>query len=82
MKQNMYIHVRVSTKGRSESIEKKKYTYYITVKEKPERGAANKRVREILAQTFHGNPKEFRLVKGGTSPSKTYLFTNHSHHEN
>lgn len=83
MQESTYIHVRVTTKGRSESVTKKNDTYHITVKEKPERGVANKRVRELLAQTLHSNPKEFRLVKGGTSPSKTYLFTNnHTNHEN
>jgi len=82
MQESTYIHVRVTTRGRTECIEKKNNTYYIIVKEKAERGAANKRVRELLAQTLHRTPKELRLVKGGTSPSKTYLFTNHTHHEN
>lgn len=75
MKENKYIHVRVTTKARTECILEKNGTFFIQVKEKAERGEANKRVRELLAQTQNCKPEELRLVKGGRSPSKTYLLS-------
>lgn len=73
-----YIHVRVTTKSRKESItpSDKKDTYLISVKEKAELGLANARVKELLVQALHCNPSHLRLVKGGTSPSKTFLLNN------
>ena len=75
MKENTYIHVRVTTKARTECILEKNGMYFIQVKEKAERGEANKRVRELLALAQNCKPEELRLVKGGRSPSKTYLLT-------
>lgn len=76
MEEKQYIHVRATTKARTECILEKNGTYHIQVKEKAERGEANKRIRELLAQTLHCTSKELHLVKGGRSPSKTYLFSN------
>jgi uncharacterized protein YggU (UPF0235/DUF167 family) len=70
-----YIRVRAKTKARAETILEERDTFYIAVKEKAERGEANARIRQVLAERLHCNPKQLRLVKGGTSPSKTYLLT-------
>lgn len=71
-----YIHVRVQTKSRTESIEYKNDKYFISVKEKAERGLANARVKTLLATQLQCNPKSLRLVKGSTTTSKTYLLGN------
>lgn len=76
MTQGAYIRVRAKTKAREETIVKKNDTYYVTVKEKPERGVANVRIRNILAETLNCDPKQLHLVKGGTTPSKTFLLIN------
>lgn len=76
----IYIHVRVKTNTRKETIEKKdaqpNSTYIISVKEKAEKGQANRRIKELLAQTIGCNLKNLRLIKGATTPSKTYLLIN------
>ena len=71
-----YIRVRVKTKAKHETIKKKKGVYYIEVKEKAERGEANKKIPEILAKEINCNPKRLRLVKGAKTTSKTYLLAN------
>lgn len=76
MTETAYIQVRVTTKARAESIEYKNKKYFVTVKEKAERGLANARVKQLLAQELQCNPQSLRLVKGGTTPSKTYLLSN------
>jgi len=67
-----YIHVRVVTDSKKEVVKEKNSTFYITVKEKPQRGLANKRVRELLAQNLGCTIQDLRLIKGSQSPSKTY----------
>jgi uncharacterized protein YggU (UPF0235/DUF167 family) len=76
MYEDTYIHVRVTTQAKKECVEKKKDTYFISVKEKPKEGKANKRIKELLAETLACNQKALLLVKGGTTPSKTFLFIN------
>lgn len=77
-----YIHARVTTRAKKESISQvKPGTYTIKVREKAERGQANKRVRELLAFTLTLSTKNIRLVKGATSPSKLFLVTNNTHYE-
>ena len=73
MKENKYIHVRVKTKAKTANVLTKKGKYYIEVKERAERGMANKKVKELLAQSIGCNTKELRLIKGAQTPSKTYL---------
>jgi uncharacterized protein YggU (UPF0235/DUF167 family) len=69
-----HIHVRVKANARKELIEEGgRGTVRISVKEKAERGAANARVRELLATHFGIEEKKFRLIKGAQSPSKVYL---------
>ncbi len=71
-----YIKVRVKAGARKERVvAKADDTYIIEVREKPERGEANKRVRELLAEALHAQEAHVRLVKGSTSPSKIYSCT-------
>lgn len=76
MKEEQYIRVRVTTGAKKQQIEKKKDIYHISVKEKPQNGNANSRVRQLLATELGCTQKQLRLVKGHTTPSKTYLLRN------
>ncbi len=76
MCKKQYIHVRAKTKAKRETIEMKKEKFFISVKEKAERGEANKKIKLLLARKMHCNLKRLRLVKGATSTSKTYLLVN------
>ncbi len=76
MENKKYIRVRAKTKTKHETIEKKKGVYYVQVKEKAERGEANKKIQEMLAREISCNPKMLRLVKGAKTTSKTYLLAN------
>ena len=76
-----YIRVRVQTGRRKESVTHEHDLWRIAVREKAERGAANVRVRELLAHALQVPPKALRLVAGATSPAKTYLLTNKQKHE-
>jgi len=67
-----YIHVRVLTRAKKEGITEKKGAFHVSVKEKAERGLANKRVKELLAQAIGCSIKSLRIIKGSQSPSKTY----------
>jgi len=71
-----YIHVRVQTKAKKERVEYKNKKYFIEVTEKPERGTANKRVKELVAKELHCTPACLRLIKGITTPSKIFLVIN------
>ena len=84
MKNNtpQYIRVKVKPNARKERILQVGDVYEISVREKAAQGAANKRVRELLAQTCNIPPKALRLVKGATSPGKLFLVVNHDEDEN
>jgi uncharacterized protein YggU (UPF0235/DUF167 family) len=79
MSEQKYIHVRVTTGSKKESVEKSKNKYFISVKEKAKRGEANKKVKELLAKQLNCTPKQLRLIKGATTPSKTYLSVNNKY---
>ena len=69
----MYIKVRVITASKYEEIEKVgDVVFKISVKEKPERNLANKRITEIIAGYFGIVPGKVRLVSGHHSPSKIF----------
>ena len=69
----LYIHVKVATKAKQEQITKTKDGHYqISVKVKPERGEANRRVRELLAAELELPEKRLRLIKGANNPSKLF----------
>ncbi len=76
MNETEYIRVRVTTNAKKETLHKNRDMFFITVKEKAKEGKANKRVRELLSQTLGCRPQQLRMVKGATTPSKTYLFIN------
>jgi len=67
----MYIKVHVGTNCKEEKFEQKESDFFIIhVKEKPERGLANRRVVEILRYHFGPKAKAIRIVSGYDSPSK------------
>ncbi|OGK63042.1 hypothetical protein A2334_00175 [Candidatus Roizmanbacteria bacterium RIFOXYB2_FULL_38_10] len=53
-------------------IKKSEDQFEIGVKEKPEQGAANQKVKMILSAYFHVSPQAIRLLKGGKKPSKIF----------
>jgi uncharacterized protein YggU (UPF0235/DUF167 family) len=68
----MLIKVRVKTGARKESVHGEGSYIAITVKEKPEQNAANKRVIALLALELGVPIKSIRFVKGHKSPSKLF----------
>lgn len=76
MDDKKYIHVRAKTKAKKEEVKLKKGKYFISVKEKAERGKANAKILQLLANKLQCNPKNLRMIKGGTKTSKTYLLVN------
>lgn len=75
-----YVKVRVRTGCRREQVEHMKDLWKIEVRERAERGEANRRVKELLALHLRVPDRALRLIKGATSPSKLYLLTNtHDH---
>jgi uncharacterized protein YggU (UPF0235/DUF167 family) len=72
-----YVRVRVTTEASQEEVrERSPGLWHIRIREKPKQGEANARVRIILARSLGIPTEALRLVKGSTSPSKTYLITN------
>ena len=68
----MYIKVRVLTAQRKEGVAEgeRPGELVVSVREKPERGAANRRVLALL-RAHLGNPEGgIKIVAGHTSPSK------------
>ncbi|HOI60196.1 MAG TPA: DUF167 domain-containing protein [Candidatus Pacearchaeota archaeon] len=69
----MLIKVKCYPLSKKELITKKdENSFEIYIKEKPERGEANKRVFNILAEYFNIKPNKIRLVKGAKSPNKIF----------
>ena len=80
---NIYIRVRAVTSAKKESVTEHKGVYTITVKEKAERGAANIRIKTLLADTLAQPAPALRLIKGAQTPSKLFqLVGNKKQHEN
>ncbi|MDO8593923.1 MAG: DUF167 family protein [bacterium] len=65
----MYIKVHVIPESREESLKEKGDLLYVSVREKAEGGAANRRVLELLREHFspRGN---IRIVSGHHAPHK------------
>jgi uncharacterized protein YggU (UPF0235/DUF167 family) len=67
----MFIKIRVKTGARRESValmgENK---FNISVKEKAERGQANERILQLVAQKLKVPKKNIRFISGHKSPSK------------
>ncbi|MGI6341273.1 MAG: DUF167 domain-containing protein [Minisyncoccales bacterium] len=69
----MLIKVKCHPLSKKELLNKKdENSFEIFLKEKPERGEANKRVFEILAEYFNIPVRKIRLVKGSKSPNKIF----------
>lgn len=68
----MYIKVRVAPDSRKESLECARAECFVRVKEPARGGAANKRVREMLAAHFGVSTGDVRLVSGHHSPGKIF----------
>ncbi len=69
----MLIKVKVFPNSKKEEIIKKSEDgFEIKVKEKPERGLANKRVIRILSSYFKTPESEIRLVKGFRERNKIF----------
>jgi uncharacterized protein YggU (UPF0235/DUF167 family) len=70
----MYIHVKVKTSARQESLKQKTEDHFeISVKEKAERNMANKRVLELIAEHFAIPVNKVRIVNGHKHPSKLLI---------
>lgn len=57
-------------------IKKAEDEFKVKVKEKPERGEANKAVNRVLASYFDLDKGNIRLVKGGKRKNKIFKITN------
>ena len=69
----MLIKVKVFAGSRKTGIEQKSdNSFEIRVKEKAERGQANRAVVEALAKHFKIPPSRARLIKGSRQPSKIF----------
>lgn len=69
----MLIKVKCHPSSKKELFEKKdENSFEIYIREKPERGEANKKVFEILAQYFNVKASKIRLIKGVKSPNKIF----------
>lgn len=67
----MYIKVKVKTESKNEKVVKKsKDTFEIYVREKAERGLANKKVIELLRDYLKVYNSDIRIVKGHRLQSK------------
>jgi len=69
----MYIRVHVFPEAKREAVHQiKQDTFEIHVKEKPERGLANKRVTTLLARACRVPSKHVRIISGHHSRTKIF----------
>jgi len=69
----MLIKVKVFPGSKKEEIIKKKEdSFEIKVKEKPEKGLANKRVIQVLASFFNIPESKVRLIRGARQRNKIF----------
>lgn len=69
----MLIKVKCYPLSKKELLNKKdENSFEVFLKEKPERGEANKKVFEILAKYFNMPIKKIRLVKGAKTRNKIF----------
>lgn len=65
----MYIHIKVKTKQKEEYIKEVKENHFeISLREKPEKNLANRRILEILKSHF--GTQKVKIINGHRSPSK------------
>lgn len=73
----MFIKVKVFPKEKKEEIIKKSIdSYFIKVKEKPEKGQVNNKIREILSTYFKITIDKVKLIKGGKTRNKIFAIIN------
>jgi uncharacterized protein YggU (UPF0235/DUF167 family) len=71
MSEPFYIKVKVKTKQKNESaIQTNDNTFEISLKEKPERGLANKRILEIINKHYKYPEGGVTIINGQQSPIK------------
>jgi uncharacterized protein YggU (UPF0235/DUF167 family) len=71
---DMYISARVATEAKKEKVEAlAKGRLKVSVKEPAERGLANKRVRQLVAEHLQVPLAKVRLLSGHQSPSKVFV---------
>ena len=69
----MYVRVHAVPGARKETVTKEADdVFYISVKEPAEQNRANKRIREILAETLGVSATHVRMLTGHHSRSKMY----------
>ncbi len=69
----MYIKVLVVPSAKEESLKQVSFdSFEISVREKPERNMANKRVLEVLKTRFAGKRTIVKIVSGHISRSKIF----------
>ncbi len=67
----MRIRVKVTPNAKQESLYEKSAGFFlISVREDREQGAANERVKELIAEHFGVSYKAVRIAQGSTSSSK------------
>ncbi len=69
---NEVVRVFVTAGARKERVSRAGRRYEIAVREKAEHGAANTRVRTLLALTLGVPEQSVILVRGNTTPTKHY----------
>ena len=73
----MLIRTKVFPESKKEEIIKRsKDSFLIKVKEKPEKGIATKKVKEILADYYNLPKEKIRLIKGSKDRSKIFEINN------
>ena len=70
----MHIKVRVKTEAKKEEVvQKTKDRYEISLKEKPERNEANKKLVQVVGKHFAIPINKIKIVSGHKKPSKVVL---------
>lgn len=74
MEEGEHIRVRVTAGAKRDTVEKiEQCRYVIATKARAKEGKANERVRMLLAEALSVSPDRLRLVRGATTPQKSYL---------
>lgn len=66
----MQVRVRVAAGAKKEALEVLRGRIAVSVRQKAEQGAANKRVIELIAKHFKVPVKNVRIIRGHATPSK------------
>jgi len=67
----MKIYLKVKTKAKEDKIEKvSENTFFIFVKEPPERGRANAKIIKLFSKYFKVSQSDIRICSGATSKTK------------